>query len=142
MSMYGAYPKNADGTEKVAWPSTSYVGDRGFTVQADRDEADINKIIARFNKTGQLPPVVRGEPFYGDVSYFGDLAESLIKVQEADELFMSFPAELRERFENDKVKFLEFVGDDKNRDEAIKLGLIQKAPVPDQEPSAPAPAAP
>lgn len=136
MSMYGAHSKlktvELHG-KKVKLPATvmtDCTGDPGFTVQADSDEADINKIIARFHKSGQLPPTLRGEPFYGDVSEFGDLQESLIKIQEANDLFMSYPAELRERFENDPVKMVEFLSDESNRKEAEDLGLVVKRPLP------------
>lgn len=132
MSMYGKYKPG----EKAINPGTDFTGDRGFTVQADRDEADINKIVARFNKTGQVPPTVHGQPFYGDVSEFGDLAESLIQIQEAERLFMTFPAEVRERFDNSYVNLVEFLGDTKNRAEAISLGLIQKEPLPEEVPPA------
>lgn len=137
MSMYGKYPKNTDGTEIKAWPVTDCTGDKGFTVQADSDEADINKIIARYNKSGQLPPSRGGEPFYGDVSDLGNLQESLIKIQEADRLFMSYPADLRERFDNDAVKLIEFLDDEGNRKEAEELGLVVKAPI-DEAPVVPA----
>lgn len=130
MSMYGKYPKNEDGSEQQAWPATDFTGDKGFTVQADRDEADINKVIARFNKSGQLPPTFRGEPFYGDVSEFGDLRESLIKIQEADELFMALPAVVRERFENKPANMIDFLSDEGNREEAEELGLVVPRPKP------------
>ena len=102
--------------------------DPGKTVQADRDDADINKIIARYTKSGQLPPMRNGEAFCGDVSDFSGLQDALIKVQQADELFMDYPAELRERFDNDPVKLVDFLADGKNYDEALKLGLVQKRP--------------
>lgn len=129
MSMYGKYPKNPDGSEKRPWPATDFSGDKGFTVQGDRDDADINKIINRFQKSGQLPPTFRGEPFYGDVSEFGDLQDSLMKINEANELFMSYPATIRERFENDPAKLIDFLADDNNRKEAEELGLIVPRPV-------------
>lgn len=134
MSMYGKYKPG----DKV-WPATDFTGDKGFTVQADRDEADINKIVARIQKSGQLPPSLKGEPFFGDVSEFGDLAESIIKIQDADRLFMSFPAEVRERFGNDKVNMIDFLEDPKNYDEALKLGIVQARPVVEPIP-APIPA--
>lgn len=141
MSMYGKYPKiqDEDGNwvEQRPWPATDFRSDKGFTVQADREDADINKIISRFQKTGQLPPSRRGEPFYGDVSDLRDLQDALIKIQEADELFMSYPAELRERFDNDPVKFVDFMSDEKNRPAAEELGLVVKAK-PDIKPAAPA----
>lgn len=143
--MYGKYPKikNEKGqwVEQKAWPMTDFNGDPGLTVQSDRDEADINKIIQRIQKTGQIPPMIGKEPFYGDVSEFGDLQENIIKIQKADELFMTFPADVREKFENDKVKMIEFLADENNREEALKLGLIQKRPDPEPEAPAAPPAA-
>lgn len=129
MSMYGKYQK-IDGMEPVVNPGTDFTGDKGFTVQASRDDADINKILARFQKTGQLPPTFNGEPFYGDVSEIGDLQDCLIKVQQANELFMQYPAELRERFDNDPVKLVDFLGNEDNRLEAEELGLVVKQPQP------------
>lgn len=121
------------------WPITDFKGDLGFTVQADRDDADINKIISRYLKSGVLPPISLGEPFYGDVTGFSGLADSLIKIQEADRLFMSYPADVRERFDNDKVKFIDFLENPDNRDEAIKLGLILKPVAPEAPAPGPGP---
>lgn len=109
--------------------------DRGFTVQADRDEADINKIVARFEKGADIARINSREPFYGDVSELDGLQDALIKVQKANELFMEYNADLRERFDNDPTKLVDFLADEKNRAEAIELGLIDK-PLPVPEPAA------
>lgn len=138
MSFKGPF-RDVDDVYSV-WPVTDFKGSKSLTVQADRDDADINKIIARFEKSGTLPPISRGEPFYGDVSEYAGLADSLIKIQEAERLFMSYPAHLRERFDNDKVKFIEFLDDPNNRDEAISLGLILKPVVPETPAPEPGPA--
>lgn len=122
-------------------PVIDFTGDPGRTVQASRDEVDINKIVARVLK-GATVPVVSGEPFYGDVSEFGGLQDALIKVQEANDLFMQYPADLRNKFDNDPVKFVDFMENPDNLDEAISLGLAVKKPVPEQaSPAAPSAAA-
>lgn len=105
-------------------------------VQADAAEVDINQIIKRIQK-GQNPPMLRGEPFYGDVSAFNGLADAFEQIQDANELFMSYPAEIRNQFENDPVKMVEFLSDPANEDKAVELGLALKRPVP--EPVAPPP---
>lgn len=117
------------------------VQDFGHTLasQASADEADINKIVARILK-GQTVLASDGQPFYGDVSEFGGLQEAIIKVQEAEELFMQYPAEIRGKFENDPVKMVEFLEDPKNLDEAIKMGLANPKPVT-EKPPVPEPAA-
>lgn len=129
MSMFGKHPKKWNG-KLQRWddfPNTDFSNDKIMTVQASKDEVDINKIVARVNK-GLAVPVMNGEPFYGDVSEFGGLQDAIIKTQEADELFMQFPADVREHFENDPVKFVEFFADPANLDEARSLGLVVKPP--------------
>lgn len=104
-----------------------------LTSQAMTDEADINKIVSRIQK-GQTVLTSAGEPFYGDVSEFGGLQEAIIKVQEADELFMQYPAELRSKFDNDPVKMIEFLEDSNNHAEAIRLGLVKPRPQAENPP--------
>lgn len=110
--------------------------DKGFTVQADRNESDINKIVARYQRTGSVITNSK-QPFYGDVSEFEGLGESIVKVREAQSLFMDFPADVREKFDNDPVRFVDFVGDEKNYDEAVALGIISKPPEVAPEPLTP-----
>lgn len=119
-------------------PKGTVFNDKSLTVQSPKDEVDINKIVARVQK-GALLPELAGQPFYGDVSQISDLQDAIIKVQEANALFMQYPAELRERFQNDPVKLVDFFADDANIEEAVELGLAQKRPV-EVAPAAPAPA--
>lgn len=110
------------------------------TSQATADEVDINKIMARIEK-GHTVMTPQGTPFYGDVSELGGLQEAIIKVQEADDLFMQYPAKTRERFNNDPVELIEFLENPENKAEALKLGLIEAALAVPEPPKAPAPAA-
>lgn len=96
----------------------------GLTKQSFADEVDINKIIARFDKTGMISHLNDREPFYGDVSEFRDYQDSLNMVMRADELFMGMSADVRSRFSNDPVQMISFLDDPKNYDEAVKLGMI------------------
>lgn len=110
-----------------------------LTVQADRNEVDINRIVARIER-GLAIPIFEGEPFYGDVSELGGLQEAIMKVKESEKLFMQYPASMREKFDNDPVKFVEFLSDSKNLDEARTMGLVDKEPVVEEAPPAsPAP---
>lgn len=133
-----------DQDAKARFCEVDFTKTKSLTVQAPAEEVDINKIIARIQK-GQTILAPNGEPFYGDVSEFEGLQDALIKVQEADDLFMQYPAEVRERFDNDPVKFVDFMSKPENTDEAIKLGLAYKKPIPEsvsQPEPAPAPAEP
>lgn len=109
----------------------------GRTKQSFKDECDINKIMARYIATGVLDFVTKHQPQYGDVTGLDFMNAQLI-VAEARTMFEELPAEVRNRFDNDPAQFLDFVGDDKNREEARKLGLLKpEAPRPPETPPAP-----
>lgn len=109
-----------------------FVRDEGKTVQEQRDDADINVIVKRFGLTGQLSQVRPKIPLEQDFRESGefDLGAALRYVRAADAAFMSYPADVRGRFDNDPAKFCAFVEDPANKDECIRLGILAKDPVP------------
>ncbi len=95
--------------------------------QSFKEDSDINVILERFNITGELPSSAR-EPQYGDfLDTPVDYKQALDVVMSAQSAFNALPARLRTRFDNDAAKFVDFVSDDKNRDEAYELGLLDAA---------------
>lgn len=123
MGMLGIHPKDGIDTGP------------GLTKQSMRDEVDINKIVARFAKTGMLSSFNGGEPFYGDVSDILSYQDALNVVVRARELFDGLPAELRERFANDPARLISFLDNPANKKEAIELGIVQERPVDDVKPA-------
>lgn len=113
--------------------------DPSLAQQHFKDDVDINVMLERFKVTGQLPQGVV-LPSYGDFSQVVDFRTAQEALRRAKDSFMMLPAALRERFRNDPQELLEFVSDEKNRDEAVRLGLVP-APVVKVEPSS-APATP
>lgn len=95
-----------------------------LTKQSESDACDINKIMARYEKDGVLRHVSENAPFYADVSQVPDYQAALEVVQKADELFMSMPAELRAKFDNDPQVYFDFVSNPANKAELEKLGLV------------------
>lgn len=100
--------------------------DQGRTKQSFKDECDINNILSRFNKTGQLPELIKSNPQYGDFSSVNDYQDSLNLVLHAQAQFAALSSRVRERFNNDPARFLEFTSNPKNAQEMIDLGLAQK----------------
>lgn len=98
----------------------------GRTKQAMKDECDVNKILARFQRTGVLDFVETRQAQYGDVTGI-EFRESMQKVAEATEMFDALPAKVRKHFDHDPAAFLDFVSDPANEEEAIKLGLLEAA---------------
>lgn len=85
----------------------------------------MRSIIDRFKRKSAVP-VMKGKPLYGDFSSGKDLLDMKLKLLEAEEQFMSLPAAVRSRFKNDPAEIVDFVSKEENRDEAVKLGLIEK----------------
>src|ERR1041384_3813072 len=76
--------------------------------QSEADQADINKILARFAKSGIVPmQELPGE--YVDVSEVGDYREAVERVARMDAYFSQLPAEVRLKFENDPAALLDAV---------------------------------
>lgn len=109
----------------------------GRTKQSFRDECDINKLMRKYEQSGQLPASVRVGS-YGDFATDVDLLAAQLLIKSAEAQFDSLPARVRERFRNSPEEFLKFVQDRKNQEEARKLGLLQEEPAPPAPPVPPA----
>lgn len=101
--------------------------DVGRTQQQFRDECDINEIVRRFGLTGELPENLR-LPQSGDFAHVTDFKSALDAVRAAEAGFMELPGELRARFENDPGRLIAFLDDDRNIEEARRLGLVRPKP--------------
>lgn len=98
-------------------------GEVSLTHQSFSEDCDINKIINRYQKSGVLEHVSSSSPTYGDYTTACDYQSSLNVVLVAQDSFMSLPAKVRARFQNDPGEFLDFVSDPKNRNEVKAMGL-------------------
>lgn len=107
------------------------VEDKGMTQQEFLFDTDINEIVRRFGLTGKLPDDLR-VPLSGDFTGIEDYHSAILAVRKAEEGFMEMPAELRARFNNDPQILMDFLADGTNRDEAVKLGLVQALVPPER----------
>ncbi|AXH76602.1 MAG: internal scaffolding protein [Microviridae sp.] len=120
--------------DKRAWSDLHAIDDFGpsLTVQSQKEEADINNIVAAFGVTGQLPQGVR-VPTYGDFDAVDDYRTAIEMVREAEANFLKLPSDLRARLDHDPARFVDFASDPSNLEEMRKLGLAPPAadnPVP------------
>lgn len=93
-------------------------------------ETDINKIMARgLNPQGRLSTGMQGTrvPGYG-IMPSSSFHEMLNQVIDAQHSFRALPARIRARFQNSPEQMLRFCEDEKNRPEAIRLGLVPDDP--------------
>lgn len=108
-------------------PNALYCDDASLAQQHFAEECDINEILRRSALTGSLP-VSNRTPVYGDFTQVPkSLLEAMAMVKQANDLFDGLGWQVRERFGNNAEKMIAFLNDSKNRDEAIKLGLVKPA---------------
>lgn len=106
-----------------------YCDEPTLTVQSFANDTDINQIIARALSGHDITQINERVAKYGDFSNVPNYQDALDLVRRAEDMFKLVPSKVRDRFENDPAKMIEFLQNDANRPEAIELGLV-KAPTP------------
>lgn len=123
-------PYNYD-ADKVSNATGTDTGPESKTQQQFKDEVDINTIVERFGVTGEMPEKMNF-PTEQDFSETFDFQTAMNVVIKGKEEFMKMPAKTRARFQNDPQQFMEFMHDEENIAEAIKLGLATKREKPEE----------
>lgn len=102
-----------------------------LTQQHFAEECDINEILRRSAVSGQLP-INSKVPMYGDFTRIPkSLGDAFALIKQANDLFAALPWNVRERFGNNPERMIQFLNDPANRDEAIRLGLVNAPPKKD-----------
>lgn len=97
--------------------------------QAAADQADINKLMAKWLVTRGPLPGTGEAPRYGDFSGLGDYRELVERVRSAEEEFQALPAAVRDRCRNDPGEFLAILYSAERTEEfkeLLALGLEEK----------------
>lgn len=106
--------------------------DQSLTQQQFAEESDINYIADRYGLTGEIPQVL-DLPGYGNFEGVFDFQTAQQAVIDARNAFMTLPAKLRTRFDNDPQKLIEFMDKAKmdvdTAKEAEFLGLLKQMPL-------------
>lgn len=93
--------------------------------QQFKNECDVNLILKKYGRNGQVPQFSSERPFYGDFSNVEDYHTALDVVMASRASFDRLPAALRGRFDNDPAKLLAFVENPSNFEEGVKLGIFK-----------------
>lgn len=116
-------------------PNALYCDDPSLTKQAFAEECDINEILRRAANGQDVSNSLSNRiASYGDFTDMPDFREAMNTVAEAQSMFMQLDWRVRERFNNDPGRLIEFLQDEDNRGEAEKLGLVkpkERTPVVD-----------
>jgi phage internal scaffolding protein len=109
--------------------SKDFSGEETRTKQSFKDECDINRIMHKFQKTGQLNHLAKYGPTYGDASSV-DLLDAMTTLANAQTMYDDLPSSVRKKFHG-PAEFLAFVEDEKNAEEMVKLGLAARHEPPE-----------
>jgi len=96
----------------------------GLTEQNHKDETDINNIVRKYNKTGLIDHLNQFEKQYGDMTGY-DYQDAMNTVAAANTMFEGLPSAIRNKFDNDPAKFINFVDDEANADKLVEMGLAK-----------------
>lgn len=96
------------------------------TDQSFKDDCDVNIILARYMKTGDLSLLKQKQGgSYSDVSEVPDLLEAHLNLQRAKLAFDQLPALVRKKLENNPLMLEQYLADPANHEEALELGLLK-----------------
>lgn len=128
------FPETLNDFFKVDRSADAAISDWGpsLTRQEFADEADINVLMSRYERTG-VPPAVNGvEPVYMDLTAMPvDLQAMMDTVLTAEKAFMQLPANVRREFDNNPVEFVQYASDPENVEQMRSWGLAKPVKVPD-----------
>lgn len=113
-------------------PRPRVVCGKSRTQQHVADLCSPKRLIEKYGSRRLKEALDRIPSMYSDVPLASDYKEACDVIARGEMSFSSLPSGLRKRFDNDPYKLLEFLNEDKNRDEAITLGLIPKPAVTDE----------
>lgn len=107
-----------------------------MTRQSEMANCDIHNILKQFSQIGfeQLVRENAAKGQYADLTDLPDYQDALNTVLAADAAFAALPSQVRDRFHNDPSRFVEFLADPANQDEAIRLGLATDTRTPEPPP--------
>lgn len=108
-----------NGSKKVSYGCES----ESKVEQNHKHECNINTIMARVKK-GHMVPFRSGDPLYGDFTEALDYHQSCDRIIEAKTQFMTLPAQLRSRFNNDPGQLIAYVNNPENLDQCVIEGLL------------------
>lgn len=105
-------------------PSERVLSPKGIkpAKQEFKDDADLNSIMKKFQKTGAIDHAKIHQGRYGFATG-QTLHEAATIVANANSMFEDLPSSIRNKFENEPARFLDYVQDANNWKEARELGI-------------------
>lgn len=119
----------------------SFEGDPGMTDPSFARDCDINNIMKTYDAQGIRVDLSQFHPdaVFGDTTLLPkDYQAAHQMVKDAEDAFMTLPAEARKQFGNDPARFVQFVENPANGPDLVRMGLATARATPPQ-PASPEP---
>lgn len=118
-----------DDGDQVSNETGLLCSDKSLTKQSEASGCDVNIIVQRWLKSGGAMDLSQRVGQFLDVADLpSDYHSAITFVRNAESMFMALPVSVRERFDNDPGRFLDFAQNPANVPELVSMGL-GKAPV-------------
>ncbi|AXL14635.1 internal scaffolding protein [Microviridae sp.] len=101
-----------------------------MTEQQHAESCDIHNILKKYENLGMSPYALPDPSNYPDVSNNLDYHTASNMVAEAHSMFEELPSKLREQFDNDPIRMMDFMSQNPSNEDLIKLGLLIPEPNP------------
>lgn len=110
-------------------------GEELITEQSHKEEVNINNIVKRHgvDLVQKHVQLLRSDMYRFDDVTGNDFQEAMDKVGKARESFQALPSKVRDQFDNNPAKFLDFVHNPDNLEKMYDMGLAQR-PAPEPAP--------
>lgn len=100
-----------------------FADDEGMTEQSHKDSCDMHLIMRQYAETGLVTHRAQYDGQYMDMASAPDFQAAMDTVAKAASMFESVPSSIRNEFNNDPARFLDFMQDSKNFEKIAEMGL-------------------
>lgn len=97
-------------TKRTSTRSPISIPIESMVQQSQKDDTDINQIMAKYQKTGVLTHIQPGPSQFGEATG-NDYLDAMMLIAEAKSKFNELPSSAREFFKNDPARFLDYCQD-------------------------------
>lgn len=94
--------------------------------QQYKDSCDVNKIMEKYEKTGQITHLAKTQGRYANLGEPQDLMEAIIIKERADKAFETLPAKIKAMANHDPVQFIKMLQDPQYDDVLQEYGVKDK----------------
>lgn len=105
----------------------------GAAKQEFKDEADINRIIAKYRATGVLDQVINAPVSFGEDRGFMTYADAHAALEKAREEFLKLPPEIRLELGNDPGRYAELSTEEGVRRVVERIGAKERRRIADAQ---------